>query len=56
MITEGMRETCGSVPGDLAGVVRDWSKGLKTENEQPTQALRRQTLTGRPCGSLAFVL
>jgi len=39
-----------------AGVVRDWSEGLKTEDEQQTQALRRQTLSGRPCGSLAFVL
>jgi len=39
-----------------AGVVRDWSEGLKTEDEQRTQALRRQTLTGRPCRSLAFVL
>jgi putative transposase len=39
-----------------AGVVRDWGEWLKTEDEQQTQALRRQTLTGRPCGSLAFVL
>ena len=38
------------------GVVSDWREWLATENGQQTQALRRQTLTGRPCGSLAFLL
>ena len=38
------------------GVVGDWGEWLSTENETHASDLRRQTSTGRPCGSEAFVM
>jgi putative transposase len=39
-----------------AGVVADWAEWLSTEDAQQTNAVRRQTACGRPCGSEAFVV
>ena len=38
-----------------AGVISDWREWLRTEDQQQTRALRRQTASGRPCGSEAFL-
>ena len=37
------------------GEIPDWRAWLATENMQQAEAVRRHTLTGRPCGSAAFV-
>jgi putative transposase len=37
------------------GVISNWSEWLGDENEAQSELVRRQTHTGRPCGSLAFV-
>jgi hypothetical protein len=39
-----------------AGVVADWSEWLRQEEDACTRALRRNTVTGRPCGGPGFVL
>ena len=38
-----------------AGVVSNWQAWLQDENEPLCAAVRRQTQTGRPCGSFTFV-
>lgn len=38
-----------------AGVISNWRDWLRLENGQQTERLRRQTLTGRPCGGSAFL-
>jgi putative transposase len=37
------------------GVISNWSEWLGDENVGQSDLVRRQTHTGRPCGSLAFV-
>jgi putative transposase len=37
------------------GVISDWRAWLEDENAAQSDSVRRQTHTGRPCGSLAFV-
>jgi len=37
------------------GVVSNWREWLQEENEALSTAVRRQTKTGRPCGSFSFV-
>ena len=37
------------------GVVSNWPEWLQEEDEALSTAVRRQTKTGRPCGSLSFV-
>ena len=36
------------------GLLKDWSAFLKTEDEAQTEAIRRNTHTGRPCGAREF--
>ena len=35
--------------------VPDWSDYLRTEDEKAVEAIRRQTMTGRPTGSKEFI-
>ena len=35
--------------------VADWSAYLRSEDDGAVAAIRRQTMTGRPCGSRPFV-
>jgi len=37
------------------GVISDWREWLGNENVAQSDLVRRQTRTGRPCGSLAFI-
>jgi putative transposase len=37
------------------GVVRDWGAWLADEDEAVSMEIRRQTHTGRPCGSQSFI-
>ena len=38
-----------------AGVIADWRAWLRNEDEAQSDVVRKNTYTGRPCGSLAFV-
>jgi len=38
------------------GAVADWREWLNVENTQQSEHLRRQTRTGRPCGSATFLV
>ncbi|MCY3018395.1 MAG: transposase [Planctomycetota bacterium] len=38
-----------------AGVVADWREWLREEDPAQSEAVRKNTYTGRPCGSLSFV-
>jgi hypothetical protein len=41
--------------GQRPGVVADWRAWLRDEDQVGSAAVRRNTDTGRPCGSLGFV-
>lgn len=38
-----------------AGVIEDWGQWLSEQDAQATEAIRRATRTGRPCGSFEFL-
>ena len=41
--------------GDLGLLPDDWRQWLRDEAQADVQSLRRETRTGRPCGSAAFI-
>ncbi|HOD84385.1 MAG: Transposase IS200 like protein [Planctomycetes bacterium ADurb.Bin126] len=42
-------------PPDWTAMIPDWSAWLGDENPTETAAIRRNTHTGRPCGTTAFI-
>jgi putative transposase len=42
-------------PVEMPWAAEDWSAHLQTDDEEMVEAIRRQTLTSRPCGSQDFV-
>ena len=51
----GLREDPLLSPVEMPWPVADWHEYLRGEDEQATAAIRRQTMTGRPCGGDSFV-
>jgi putative transposase len=51
----GLRTDAVLSPIAMPWPVADWSAYLRTEEEEMVERIRRQTLTGRPCGGREFV-